>query len=146
MTEPADDPAVRAAMRLWESLAALAWEEYRRLGRGLLVVDRDDLLAAHTRHDREAAAERIATYFPADGVPRGDDYRGVLEQYDPRTQILVLIGRRLYFQILIIIVIFIIVAIIVFIVPLGIILIFRPAVFVIVFTSTLGLPLWLLLQ
>jgi hypothetical protein len=99
--------AIRAAARLWEPLAARAWEETARRGRGLLALRWEELRAAA---DALAAAEDAgtptgdeaavaedgppATWIPLTIVSRGDDFRGLLKQYDPHRQVMLLIAHE----------------------------------------------------
>jgi len=71
---------VRAALsyvrRHWPFLAAWGWEAYERLGRSMLVIRWDDLLA-------QAPTVRV------DFLPCGSHWPELLSVYDPRKEILV---------------------------------------------------------
>ncbi len=91
--------AVNAAATLWEPLAARAWAETARRGRGLLTLRWEELRAAADA--ARAAADRgepppdpPATWIPVTIVSRGDDFRGLLNGYDPHRQVMLLIAHE----------------------------------------------------
>jgi len=94
-SEPAGDgshqssPALRAALDAWERLAAFGWREHQIKGRGVVVINRRDLLA------NAANARRLPlSYVPLDHIPAGDDVRPLVRDYDPHNQIVLLVGER----------------------------------------------------
>lgn len=100
-------PAVAAAARLWEPLAARAWAETAQRGRGLLALRWDELKAAAAELEagEAGAADQAgepphaldvqppATWIPLTIVSRGDDFRGLLKEYDPRRQVMLLVAH-----------------------------------------------------
>lgn len=85
-----NDPTLTAALDLWETLAARAWQYASTEGRGMLIVSRDDLLAASDDTDAENLA---TTWFRLDHMPPKDDYSRLVETYDPEHQIVLLVGE-----------------------------------------------------
>jgi len=90
-------PAVDAAARLWEPLAARAWAETARRGRGLLALQWEELEAAAATtsagRDDAFAVQPPATWIPLTIVSRGDDFRGLLKAYDPHRQVMLLVAH-----------------------------------------------------
>ena len=82
-------PALRATLDAWERLAAFGWREHQIKGRGVVVINRRDLLA------NAANARRLPlSYVPLDDIPAGDDVRPLVRDYDPHNQIVLLVGER----------------------------------------------------
>ena len=94
-SEPAGDgshqpsPSLRAALDAWERLAAFGWREHQIKGRGVVVIDRRDLLA-----NADNARRLPLSYVPLDDIPAGDDVRPLVCDYDPHNQIVLLVGER----------------------------------------------------
>ncbi len=91
--------AVDAAVVLWEPLAARAWAETARRGRGLLTLRWAELQAAaevaRSATDRgEPVPDPPATWIPVTIVSRGDDFRGLLNAYDPHRQVMMLVAHE----------------------------------------------------
>jgi hypothetical protein len=74
-----------AAMEHWERIARFAWARHEECGRGVVLVQRDDLLA----DDNEGMA---LSYVPLEIIPRGDDFRGVISDYEPIRQVVLMVG------------------------------------------------------
>ncbi len=89
------DPEVRAAIDLWTPLAAAAWERYLAHGPGVLLIGRDELLAAHARRgedgDEDGPRVVLPGFVPLSMIPRGDDFRPLLATYDPTRQVMLLV-------------------------------------------------------
>ncbi|MFK7959116.1 MAG: hypothetical protein AB8G96_01200 [Phycisphaerales bacterium] len=83
--------AIDAAAALWIPLAARAWGEYRERGRGVLLLESDDLLAAAADDPTVAPP---CTWVTATIIHRGDDFRGMLQRYDPRRQVMLIVAHR----------------------------------------------------
>ena len=82
-------PALRTALDAWERLAAFGWREHQIKGRGVVVINRRDLLA------NAANARRLPlSYVPLDHIPAGDDVGPLVRDYDPNNQIVLLVGER----------------------------------------------------
>ena len=82
---------IAAATDLWDYLAARAWGNYRSHGRGVLMLEADQL---QTARQQQAAGEPITVepdFLPLHYVPSGDDFRPLILQYDPERQALLLI-------------------------------------------------------
>lgn len=95
--------AIDAATRLWESLAARAWEEFavRGRGRGVLLLRWDELREAAVtaaqarRRDPIAPLPDVpATWVTATIIHRGDDFRGLLQRSDPTRQVMLIVGHE----------------------------------------------------
>ncbi len=86
--------AIDAAIRLWEPLAARAWAETARRGRGLLALRWHELREAAEAAGRGEDVDPPATWIPVSIVSRGDDFRGLLLQYDPHRQVMLLVGHE----------------------------------------------------
>jgi len=82
----------RAAAALWKWLAAVAWAHYESAGRGALLVRRDELHNAYAQQQRHEQPIMNPTYFLAEHVPKGEDFRAVLMQYDPQREIVLIVG------------------------------------------------------
>jgi hypothetical protein len=82
----------RAAAGLWTWLAAFAWAHYEAAGRGAVLVQRDELHAAYAQHQRDEQPIMSPSYFLAEHVPKGEDFRAVLMQYDPQREIVLIVG------------------------------------------------------
>ena len=78
------DACTAAAVALWEPLAAAAWRHYERLGKGILLIDEDQL---------QAGGDPAPGFVPSSIIPRGDDFRPLLHAYDPTREILLLVRR-----------------------------------------------------
>jgi len=87
-------PAIDAATRLWEPLAARAWAETARRGRGLLAIRWEELRDAADAAARGVDVEPPATWIPVTIVSRGDDFRGLLQRYDIHRQVMLLVGHE----------------------------------------------------
>lgn len=74
-----------AAMERWEQIARYAWARHEECGRGVVLVDRADLL---TNEQDELAL----SYVPLEIIPRGDDFRGVISDYHPIRQVVLIVG------------------------------------------------------
>lgn len=82
-----DEPdLLAAAMERWEQIARYAWARHEECGRGVVLVDRTDLLEAGDD------AELALSYVPLEIIPRGDDFRGVISDYHPIRQVVLMIG------------------------------------------------------
>jgi len=97
MSEQAHDDDAReaetlmaAAMRAWETIARFAWQNGRTHGRGVVLVDRGDLLAV--TDTKAPAVELPMTFVPVTHIPEGDDFRPVIEQHDPEQQVALMVG------------------------------------------------------
>jgi len=86
MSPPPDPPEVSAALARWPALAAFAWDRFLALGRGTVVASRSQLLGTG-----EEEPEINLSYVPVDWVPKGDDYGPLMKQYDPRSEVLLVI-------------------------------------------------------
>ncbi|MBT8485364.1 MAG: hypothetical protein HKO59_02930 [Phycisphaerales bacterium] len=86
-------PTIDAAIALWEQIAAFAWEGNTRHGRGVVLVEERELQEAAATFARGETPTLTPTYFPASGVPRGDDFSGVLNAYDPAREVMLLVKQ-----------------------------------------------------
>lgn len=86
-------PGLKAAMDLWEHIAAFAWGQFLQEDRGVVLVTEDDLLAAAQAMRSGQAVELQLSYVAAREIPKGDDFLHVISSYDPQRQIVLLIGR-----------------------------------------------------
>ena len=77
---------MNAARAQWPALAAFAWDRYLAQGRGALVVAASDLRTATS-----ADAHLDPSYVPVDWVPKGDDYRPLMNQYEPEHEVLLIV-------------------------------------------------------
>jgi hypothetical protein len=73
-------------MRRWEHIARFAWAAVQREGRGVVLVDRSDLLA-----DDDDGPVPLG-FVPATHIPRGDDFATIIQSYDPLRQVALLVG------------------------------------------------------
>lgn len=92
MTDRTFELESKAATTLWPELAAFAWAHYRISGRGLTMVRRTELLQAADAKKQGGSPVLSPSWFLAEHAPPGDDYRPVMREYDPDTEILLLVG------------------------------------------------------
>ena len=83
-------PDLRAALDLWEPLAARAWAHHQQAGRGMLIVTRAQLEAARAA---AGAFDVEPTWFPITHMPPKDDYHAVVRDHDPDHEIVLLVGE-----------------------------------------------------
>lgn len=84
------DDVQRAAMALWDDLAAYAWSAFCRSGRGVVLIDRADLSAAA----RTGGPAPPLSYVPVGLIPSGDDFASIISRYDPRREVALLVGDQ----------------------------------------------------
>lgn len=84
-------PTLKAAMALWEPLAAFAWDCYLVCGPGVIVIDRQTLLLAAAQHETGRPATIQPGYAPLTDIPPGDDFIHVVKTYNPRKQIVLMV-------------------------------------------------------
>lgn len=87
-------PPLSAAIRLWEHIAAYAWEQTLALGRGVVLVGEEGLLAAGEAKARREPVILPLGFVPMLEVPSGDDFLQIISQYDVKRQVVLLVGRR----------------------------------------------------
>ena len=85
------DVHISAATALWEHLAARAWGQYQARGRGVLLLEHDQLQAAHSQLQDDTPITIEPDFLPATFIPRGDDFRHVLTTYDPERMVMLLV-------------------------------------------------------
>ncbi|MCZ6835947.1 MAG: hypothetical protein O7G85_09255 [Planctomycetota bacterium] len=79
-------PEIAMARKHWPALAAYAWNQSLTIGRGAVLMHRHDLVNA------EASTETLSmSYVPLEYVPKGDDYRALMNQYDPKVELLLIL-------------------------------------------------------
>ena len=81
---------VEAASSCWDQIAAFAWGSYQLSGRGAVLVLAEDLQSAASSPEDQAGLPM--NYFAQDAVPSGDDFRSLMGTYEPRTQVMLMIG------------------------------------------------------
>lgn len=86
-------PALKAAIDLWETLAAFAWEQMLAHGRGVVLAREDDLRQAQQRKADGSEFELSLGYVSMQQVPAGDDFLKIIAEYDLRKQIVLLVER-----------------------------------------------------
>jgi hypothetical protein len=82
---------LRAAIELWEEAAAFAWDQFLALGRGVVLIDQEELFAAQRIKAGGGTAEPTLAYVPLTHIPPGADFRRPILEYDPRRQIVLLV-------------------------------------------------------
>lgn len=73
-------------------MAAVAWAHYESAGRGAMLVTREELHRAGAQYERGETPIMRPTYFLAEHVPKDEDFRAVMLEYDPTREILLIIG------------------------------------------------------
>jgi hypothetical protein len=86
------DAELRAAIALWDSIAAFAWEQSLALGRGVVLAQGEQLIAAQQQQSTDEAVTLPLGYVPMLDVPSGDDFLQIIANYDMTRQIVLLIG------------------------------------------------------
>tara|TARA_Y100000589_G_scaffold325678_1_gene364053 strand:+ start:637 stop:969 length:333 start_codon:yes stop_codon:yes gene_type:complete len=86
---------INAASGNWDQLAAFAWKSFQFSGPGAVLVLAEDLL------DGEQG-ELPMNYFAMEDIPPGDDFRSLMAQYDPGSQVMLMIGLEDGEQVLVI--------------------------------------------
>lgn len=78
----------------WEFLAAFAWDRYLALGRGAVILSRKELLADRDPVDADSKETNPLApgYVPIEYVPKGDDFRALMHQYEPRSELLLVVS------------------------------------------------------
>ena len=84
---------VQAAMARWEPLAAFAWDRYLSLGRGAVVISKQELIASDDENDTDSSAEFEPGYVPIEYVPPSDDFLPLMHQYDPEQEFLLVVSE-----------------------------------------------------
>jgi len=79
------------ALAAWEPLAAFAWRSYERRGRGL-VLAHEQTIERLARTPDDPAARSALAFVELFKVPAADDFRPLMEAYDPEREVLVLVG------------------------------------------------------
>lgn len=83
---------IKAAMRRWEPLAAFAWDRYLSLGRGAVVISRQELTQTSDEQKADATADFEPSYVPLEYVPPSDDFLPLMHQYDPAQEFLLVVS------------------------------------------------------
>lgn len=78
-------------MTLWEHLAAFAWEQHLTEGKGVVLAEHDELLAAAARVSKGESSSLWLGYIGASEVPPGDDFLKIILESDPKKQVLLLV-------------------------------------------------------
>lgn len=86
-------PQLRAAITLWEPLAAYAWEQTLTFGRGVVVLQQDEMMDAAEAMREGQPISLTPGFVPMQEVPSGDDFLQIIAGYDVKKQIVLLIGR-----------------------------------------------------
>ena len=94
-TSPDMNELINAASGNWDQLAAFAWKSFQFSGPGAVLVLAEDLL------DGEQG-ELPMNYFAMEDIPPGDDFRSLMAQYDPGSQVMLMIGLEDGEQVLVI--------------------------------------------
>ena len=99
MTAPDDaTPLIEAASACWEQLAGFAWRSYRLSGPGAVLALVEDLMRVGSG---DPGAEVPLNYFARDDIPAGDDFRSLMDTYDPSCQVMLMVGSDQGEQVLI---------------------------------------------
>lgn len=81
---------ISAASSSWNEIARFSWNSFQMSGRGAVLVLAEDLLrAAHSGSDKP---DLPMNYFAREDVPSGDDFRSLMDTYEPDTQVMLMIG------------------------------------------------------
>jgi hypothetical protein len=91
---PEYEADVQAVIELWEPLAAFAWEQQLAFGRGVVVIEQDELNAARAARLGGSPHQPVIGYVPVTSIPPGDDFRRVVAGYEPERQIAIVIRPR----------------------------------------------------
>lgn len=75
----------------WSVLAAWSWRGYQEGGRGCMVIDSKQASTEPTVTSR--LGETPAVYLVADQVPEIEEVRRMIREYDPETEVVVVILR-----------------------------------------------------
>lgn len=78
-------------MTLWEHLAAFAWEQHLTEGKGVVLADHDELLAAAEQVRGGESSALSLGYVGASEVPPGDDFLKIILESDPKKHVLLLV-------------------------------------------------------
>lgn len=81
---------IKAASACWDHIAAFAWRSYQLAGRGAVLVLAEDLKQSGA--EMAALEDLPLNYFAREDVPSGDDFRSLMDTYDPHTQVMLMIG------------------------------------------------------
>ena len=84
-----------AASDCWDHLAAFAWRSYAVSGPGAVLVLKQDLLATE-------GGPPPMNYFAREDIPPGDDFRSLMDTYQPASQVMLMIGSPEGEQVLVI--------------------------------------------
>ena len=88
MTSPPDmTELINAASRSWDRLASFAWKSHQFAGPGAVLVLADDLLQEGLQGEGLPL-----NYFAMEDIPPGDDFRSLMAEYDPGSQVMLMIG------------------------------------------------------
>ena len=85
-TTPDMNEMIQAASTSWDRLAGFAWESFKLSGPGAVLVLVDDLLQG------VEGGPLPLNYFAMEDIPPGDDFRSLMAQYDPGSQVMLMIG------------------------------------------------------
>ncbi|MBG82961.1 MAG: hypothetical protein CMJ40_00270 [Phycisphaerae bacterium] len=81
---------ISSASACWNQIARFSWDSYRLSGRGAVLVLGQDLVAAAASDVGEAVLPM--NYFAREDVPSGDDFRSLMDTYEPESQVMLMIG------------------------------------------------------
>ncbi|MCH2132329.1 MAG: hypothetical protein MK116_01135 [Phycisphaerales bacterium] len=99
MTSPGNTTAlIDAASANWDRIAEFAWKSYRLGGPGAVLVLGEDLLRAGLEAGPGGESSPAEggllpmNYFAREDIPPGDDFRSLMDTYDPETQVVLMVG------------------------------------------------------
>ena len=86
---------IAAASAHWDQIAGFAWGSHSVSGRGAVLVLESDLLA-------DGSTPLPLNYFAREDIPPGDDFRSLMDTYEPGSQVMLMIGGAAGEQVLVI--------------------------------------------